>query len=87
MKTTTEISLVTIQQRLNMLPTPPASPVTGPGFERVELSSDRDVVIAMMWLSNPHIVCVSVRQAINKFGKIGYPKIAYCSPEFYALFA
>lgn len=86
MKTQTEISLVTFKQRLAMLPTPPASPVSGRGFRRERLSDDSEIVNFAINLSNPHVACVSERKAINGFGKLGYPKSVFVSPEFFALF-
>lgn len=86
MKTTTEINATTIKQRLNMLTNPPAAPVMGRGNARVELTSDETIVNELIYRKHPHIAVVSVRQAINRFGKIGYPKVVFCSPEFMALF-
>ena len=87
MKTQTEISLVTFKQRLAMLPNPPQAPVKGRGFKRECLTSDSDIVDFAINLSNPHVACVSERKAINGFGKLGYPKSVFVSPEFFALFS
>ena len=86
MKTQTEISLITFKQRLAMLPNPPQAPVKGRGFERECLTSDPEIVGFAINLNNPHVAVVSERKAINGFGKIGYPKSVFVSPEFFALF-
>ena len=87
MKTTTEISLVTFKQRLAMLSNLPASPVKGRGFKRELLTDDSEIVdFAISMRDNPHVAVVSERKAVNRYGKIGYPKSVFVSPEFYALF-
>jgi hypothetical protein len=83
----TEINLATVLQRINMLTTPPIAPVIGRGFKRVELTDSQEVIDAVQFKKCPHIAVVSVRKAVNGFGKIGYPKSVFCYPEFAALFA
>lgn len=87
MKTNTEINLTTFKQRMDMLTTAPAKPVSGRGFERVELTDDSEIVDFAIAKKNPHFAVVSVRKPINRFGKIGYPKSLFTSPEFASLFA
>ena len=84
MKTQTEINETTFKQRLPMLTTPPAKPVKGRGFQRVDLG------LAPEWAFNlrasPHYELVSVREQINRFGKLGTPKHLMVSEELFALF-
>lgn len=82
----TEINLVTVKQRLQMLSNPPSAPVMGRGNVRVELTDDTEIVDFLTLNKNPHVAVVSVRKPINRFGKIGYPKTVFVSPEFAALF-
>jgi len=86
MNTVNEINLVTFKQRLSMLTNPPAKPVSGRGFERVELTDDSEIVDFAIYKKHPHVAVVSVRKSVNGFGKIGYPKSVFVSPEFFALF-
>ena len=86
MTTTTEINLATFKQRLSMLSNAPASPVKGRGFVRELLTDEAEIVDFAMNLNNPHIAVLSERKSINGFGKIGYPKSVFVSPEFFALF-
>jgi hypothetical protein len=86
MKTQTEINLATFNQRLKMLTAPPAAPVSGRGNVRVELTDAPEIVDAAMRASTPHVAVVSVRKAVNRFGRLGYPKSVFVSPEFAALF-
>lgn len=69
-----------------MLTNPPASPVKGRGFNRQLLTDDSEIVDYALTLSNPHVAVVSERKPINRFGKIGYPKSVFVSPEFFSLF-
>ena len=84
--TKTEVNITTIKQRLSMLPTPPAAPVTGRGFVRHCLTADAECVDLILSIRNPHFAAVSVREAVNRFGKLGTPKYVFCSPEAFALF-
>lgn len=84
--TTTQINLTTFKQRLSMLGNPPASPVKGRGFVRELLTDESEIVDFAISLNSPHIAVISERKAINRFGKIGYPKSVFVSPEFFALF-
>ena len=86
MNTTTEINLATFKQRLSMLTKAPESPVKGRGFIRALLTDDSEIVDYAIGLDNPHVACVSERRAINGYGKIGYPKSVFVSPEFMSLF-
>ena len=82
----TEINLATFKQRLAMLPTPPHSPVKGRGFVRELLTDDSEIVDYAIAISNPHIAVVSERKVVNSYGKIGYLKSVFVSPEFFQLF-
>ena len=82
----TEINLATVKQRLNMLSAPPAKPVSGRGNVRVKLTDDSEIVDFLIFKKHPHIAVVSERKAINGYGKIGYPKSVFVSPEFASLF-
>lgn len=86
MNTVTQINLATFKQRLSMLVNAPAAPVKGRGFVRELLTDDSEIVDFAIGLNNPHVAVVSERKAINGYGKIGYPKSVFVSPEFFALF-
>jgi hypothetical protein len=86
MNTITPINLVTIKQRLPMLSAAPAAPIKGRGFSRVELTADSECVDFVLRNETAHVAAVSVREAVNRFGKLGTPKNVFCSPEFFALF-
>ena len=87
MKTTTDINITTIKQRVEMLNSKPIKPVSGRGHERVELTNDSEVIDWVLACNpSPHLAAVSVREPINRFGKLGTPKKVFCSPEFYDLF-
>lgn len=67
-----------------MLPAAPSKPVSGRGFNRI------DIGIADEWMfklpESAHFKLVSVRESINSFGRLGCPKHMMVSPEFFALF-
>jgi len=85
--TKTEVNLITIKQRMAMLPNPPANPVKGRGAVRHCLTNEAEIVDFLLYSRNPHVACVSVREPINRFGKLGTPKYVFCSPEMFALFS
>ena len=85
--TKTDVTLATVKQRLKMLPTPPAAPVRGRGAVRHCLSGDSQIVDYMLNRCGDHFACISVREPINRFGRLGTPKYLFCSPEMFALFA
>jgi hypothetical protein len=84
----TQLNIITFRQRLAMLKTPPNAPVSGRGFVRVELTDEPEILDEVIKLNgrHPHVAAVSVRKSINRFGKMGYPKTVFCSPEFKELF-
>ena len=84
--TKTEVNIITITQRLPMLTSAPAAPVKGRGAVRHCISGDPEVIDYMIEKSSPHFACVSVREAVNCFGRLGTPKYLFCSPEMMALF-
>ena len=83
----TQVNATTFSQRLPMLTAAPAAPVKGRGFNRVELTAAPDIVELAERSRSPHVAVISVRKPINRFGKIGYLKSVFVSPEFAALFA
>jgi len=84
--TKTEVTATTIRQRLTMLQTPPAAPVKGRGAVRHCLTGDDECVNVILAAHSPHFAAVSVREAVNRFGRLGTPKYVFCSPEMFALF-
>jgi hypothetical protein len=84
--TKTEVSLVTIRQRIKMLSAPPKSPVKGRNSVRHCLTGDKDCVDYILSQNSPHFTAVSVREAVNRFGRLGTPKYVFCSPEMFELF-
>ena len=83
MKTLTNPKL--IQTRIKRLAaTAPAAPLKGLGNIRHEL--EMPTVFEMLEKAIPaHCVRISERQAINRFGKIGYPKHDFVSPELWEI--
>lgn len=84
MKTLTEINEATFKQRIPMLTTAPAAPVSGRGNIRIDLGLAPDWAFRLK--SGPHYALVSKREQVNRFGKLGTPKHLMVSPEFFALF-
>jgi len=80
----TDLNEVTVKQRIPMLLTPPAFPVKGRGCKRIDFGLAEDWMFKLP--DSPHIALVSVREAINCFGKLGTPKHFMVSPEFAVLF-
>jgi len=79
------MNLEHLLRELSGLKSPPSQPVLGRGFSRIELTSDPAIVDAVAPLNNPHVAVVSVRKPVNRFGRIGYPKSVFVSPELFAL--
>jgi hypothetical protein len=84
MKTVTQINEVTMRQRLQMLTTPPPAPVKGRGAERIDLGLAEEWAFVLP--PSEHYALVSVRQPINRFGKLGTPKHLMVSPQLFNLF-
>jgi hypothetical protein len=81
MKALTNLSL--IKTRIaNVEKKPPVKPIKGHGFSRHEIEMDF-VFKRLQLLAPSHCVTVASRQAINRFGKLGFVGRTYVSPELF----
>lgn len=60
--------------------TPPVKPLNGLGFDRFECKLER-VFAKIEKLAPSHCERISTRGAINPYGKIGFFRVCYLSPE------
>lgn len=81
MSTLKPIGVQYVKSRIvKLAKTPPAKPLTGRGYDRRECLNER-VFGILERLAPSHCAKVSQREAINSFGRIGYPKHNYVSLE------
>ena len=81
MNTLQPVGIQYIKSRiLKVAQTAPIKPLQGRGYSRNECTLER-VFSKLELLAANHCVKVSQREAINSYGKLGYPKHNFISPE------
>lgn len=78
----TNVTAADILNRIAMLPPTPAAPLKGRGNVRVEIDlSCAEELDRIERLRCPHVVVVTKREAVNRFGRLGFVPHMYVSPE------